>query len=181
MDHSLVRHGRCRKSVLSGDGFVFVTGAEFGRPGCGAGFVGAPAPVDDDYLVAAATLVHHRCGRGHILGGCGRRRDVLLQAGSASVELQEQRKHQPKQNAAAVQRPAADAHRVGRMFTTWRAAAFGSVDDDEKRWRSAAEETTAATERDARACDRVALCGGCDSSARARAAPDHDGSGFIIS
>lgn len=153
-----------------------MAGAELGRPRREAGFVGTPAPVDDDDLVAAATLVHHRCGRGHVLSGCDRRHGVLLQAGNASVQLQEQRKRQSQQNAAAVQRPAADAHRVRRMFTPWRAAAFGSVDDSE----TAAEKTTAATERDTDACDRVALCGGCGSSARARAAPGHDGSGFII-
>jgi len=168
---------------LTGGWFVFVAGVELGRPRRGAGFVGAPAPVDDYDLVAAATLVHHRCGRGHILGGCGRRRGVLLQVGGASVQLQEQRKGQPQQNAAsaAVQRPAADAHRVRRMITPWRVAAFGSVDDGETRSRLDAEKTTVATERDARACDRVALCDGCVTSARARAAPGHDGSGFIIS
>jgi len=74
-----------------------VAGAELGRPGRGAGFVGLPAPVDDDDLVAAATLVHHRRGRG--LGGPGGVL-LLLQSGRASVQLHEHREHQP-QNAAA--------------------------------------------------------------------------------
>jgi len=146
-----------------------VAGVEFGSPRRGAGFVDAPAPVDDDDLVAAATLVHHRCGRGHILDGCGRRRGVLLQAGSASVQLQEQRKSQPQQNAAsaAVQRPAADAHRVRRMITPWRVAAFGSVDDGETRSRPDAVETTSATERNA--CAYVSPCATVVVRVRARA------------